>query len=180
MSLADDKEILELIRSADRQNEGFRLLVGRYKEKLYWHIRRMVTEHEDADDILQNTFLKIIRHIGGFQEQSSLYTWMYRIASNETLNFLNAKQRAARDSEVKVLSMAGDHTDGPSSEEMLDLLAKAIDSLPDKQKMVFNMRYYDEMPYQQISEITDTTVGALKASYHLAVKKIEEFIKERA
>ena len=180
MSFPDDKEILTLISTDATRNDGYRMLVGKYKEKLYWHIRRMVHDHDDADDILQNTFLKVIRHIAGFQEQSSLYTWMYRIASNETLNFLKAGSRTAAPAQAMAMAAATDHHDSPSADMMLDLLARALDTLPDKQRMVFHMRYYDEMPYQQIAEITDTTVGALKASYHHAVKKIEEYIKERA
>jgi RNA polymerase sigma-70 factor (ECF subfamily) len=181
MSFPDDKDILELIRSEATRNEGFRFLVARYKEKLYWHIRRMVHEHEDADDVLQNTFMKVIRHIEGFKEQSSLYTWIYRIASNEAINFLHSRQRQTKEATLGLVSAASvDQHDNHSPEAMLDLLARAIDTLPEKQKLVFNLRYYDEMPYHQIAEITETSEGALKASYHLAVRKIEDFLKARA
>ena len=173
----DDDEILQLVQSGADKDKGYRLLIGKYKEKLYWHIRRMIEDHDDADDVLQNTFLKVVKYLGQFQQQSSLYTWMYKIATNECLNFIqNAKNRRheSMDNSAVYYLKSQESTDGDLALNKLD---EAIHLLPEKQKLVFNLRYYDEMSYQQISDITDTSVGALKASYHLAVKKIEEHIK---
>lgn len=179
MNYPDDNILLDLILSEAKRNEGFRYLVGKYKEKLYWHIRRMLDNHEDADDVLQNTFMKVVRNIESFQRQSALYTWLYRIATNECINFLQAKKKRYQDSlDPATLNNIGS-VDAVSETNVLQSLAAAINTLPDKQKLVFNMRYYDEMPYQDLAEITETSVGALKASYHLAVKKIEEHIKAR-
>lgn len=178
MTYPEDEKILNLIISENKRNEGFRYLVSKYKEKLYWHIRRMVDDHEDADDVLQNTFLKVVKNIEGFQKQSSLFTWLYRIATNESINFIQAKKKRFHESaDVFVLQNV---TSSESVNETLVLqsLASAIKTLPDKQKLVFNLRYYDELSYQDIADITETSVGALKASYHLAVKKIEEHIKK--
>jgi RNA polymerase sigma factor (sigma-70 family) len=179
MTSIDDSQILDIITQGTDPNKGYRLLVGKYKEKLYHHIRRMVSSHEDADDILQNTFIKVIRNINGFQSQSSLYTWMYRIATNESLNFLKSAKNKESESldQSRVLHMGS--IDVPTNGDIiLHKLNQAISLLPEKQKLVFNLRYYDEMSYQDISEVTETSVGALKASFHHAVKKIEEFIKE--
>jgi len=177
MTYPEDTQILDLILSDVKRNEGFRYLVGKYKEKLYWHIRRMVENHEDADDVLQNTFLKIAKNIHGFQQNSSLFTWMYRIATNECINFLNAKKNRNKETLNDDAMYNLYSNDNIDEVNVLQSLAAAIKTLPDKQKLVFNMRYYDELPYQDISDITQTSVGALKASYHLAVKKIEEHIK---
>ncbi len=177
MTYPDDHQILEFIAQAATKDAGYRLLVGKYKEKLYWHIRRMVEEHEDADDVLQNTFIKVVRSLNGFQQQSSLYTWMYRIATNESLNFIKSKKGKHIESldKVQVEGINDGHYFDENS--VLDHLRMAINVLPEKQKLVFNLRYYDEMPYQDIADITGTSVGALKASYHHAVKKIEEHLK---
>lgn len=150
---------------------GFRLLMSTYQEKLYAHIRRMVLSHDDTDDVLQNTFIKSYRALNNFQEKSSLYTWLYRIATNEALTFLESKKRNTVVSMDNVQVRASH--DIPSDEQILEKLRLALDTLPAKQKLVFNMRYYDEMPYEQMSQILDTSVGALKASYHHALKKIE-------
>ncbi|MFZ1748566.1 MAG: sigma-70 family RNA polymerase sigma factor [Saprospiraceae bacterium] len=177
MGFRDDQEILNMMLSPASRNEGYRHLVSKYKEKLYWHIRRMVTEHEDADDVLQNTFLKVVKNIDHFKSQSSLYTWLYRIASNESLNFIQSRKNksfVSLDSRIQYGGSVEGNIDG---DLILNKLAKAIESLPDKQKLVFNLRYYDEMPYHSMAEVTDTSVGALKASYHHAVKKIEEYLK---
>jgi len=178
MIYPEDENILNLIISLDKRNEGFRYLVAKYKEKLYWHVRRMVENHEDADDVLQNTFLKVVKNIEGFQRQSSLFTWLYRIATNESINFLNAKKNRYHEStDVSALQNVASY-ESVNETIVLQSLASAIKTLPDKQKLVFNLRYYDELPYQDIADITDTSVGALKASYHLAVKKIEEHLKK--
>lgn len=180
MNTNTDEYILQLIYQATTQQRGFRLLVETYQERLYWHIRRMVIDHEDANDVLQNCLVKIFRNIKKFKNQSKLYTWLYRIATNEALTFLNKKRKvvlASIDNEedsgyIQQLS-ADVHFDGNDAQLKLQV---AIQRLPDKQKLVFNLRYFDEMPYAAIAEITGTSVGGLKASYHHAVKKIEDFI----
>lgn len=177
LDIQEDFEILSLIATPEKRNQGFRLLVGKYKEKLYWHIRRMVQDHEDADDILQNTFMKIVRNIDSFQQQSLLYTWMFRIATNESLNFIKSKKSRQTMEIGDVVQFKAAGSNLMDSSKVLNLLQIAINQLPEKQRLVFNMRYYDEMSYQDIADITGTTEGALKASYHHAVKKIEEFLK---
>jgi RNA polymerase sigma-70 factor (ECF subfamily) len=179
MNFAGDHIILELISKPESRNDGYRQLIGKYKEKLYWHIRRLVQCHEDTDDVLQNTFLKIVKNIDGFKQQSSLYTWIYRIATNESINFINNKKNKNAESNQNIVNNSQAYliTDTFNEDRVLSTLASAINLLPEKQKLVFNLRYYDEMSYQDMSIITKTSVGALKASYHHAVKKIEEFIK---
>lgn len=178
---ASDDQIMELLRSDRTFERGFRLLMAQYQERLYWHIRRIVLVHEDADDVLQNTFIKIYRGILQFEGKSKLFTWLYRIATNEAITHLQSKNRHASysldDSES---SMAGRlHADEWfDGDEIQVRLQKAIMQLPDKQKLVFNLRYYNEMPYEEMASLLDTSVGALKASFHHAVKKIEAAFKE--
>lgn len=173
-----DEQLLELVRL--NKESGFRSLMHQYQEQTYWHIRRMVTTHEDADDVVQNTFIKVFNNIDKFKGNSKLYTWIYRIATNESITFLkNRKRRQAQsidesENTVEKKLVADEYFDGNNAQVILQ---KAIIALPEKQKAVFTLRYYEEMPYNDISEIMDTSVGALKASYHHAVKKIEEFIK---
>lgn len=151
-----------------------------YQERLYWHIRRMVIDHEDANDVLQNCFIKVYRSIQNFEGKSKLYTWLYRIATNEAITFLNQKKRRAAssiDEEESSLSNqleADAYFDG---DELQQRLQNALEQLPEKQRLVFNLRYYDEMGYQEMSAVLGTSVGALKASYHHAVKKVEAFIR---
>lgn len=177
MLYPDDKEILNLILRSSDQNKGYRLLVSKYKEKLYWHIRRMVNDHEDADDILQNTFLKVVKNLNSFQQQSALYTWLYRIATNECLNFITNKKNKRHETLETSAVFYMRSSDDIDEIKVLNRLTEAINLLPDKQKLVFNLRYYDEMSYQDMADITETSIGALKASYHHAVKKIEEHLK---
>ncbi|UII24213.1 RNA polymerase sigma factor [Fulvivirga ligni] len=175
----EDKELIEKLKHAESRNFGFNLLVRKYQEKIYWHIRKMVIDHDDADDLVQDVFIKVYKNIDKFRADAQLYTWIYRIATNECLAFLNKKKR-------KFLLPIGDvegeltakleSSDYISGDEIQLKLQKALLKLPDKQRIVFNMKYYDEMKYEQIAEITDTSVGALKASYHHAVKKIEEIM----
>lgn len=161
--------------------ESFRQIVSDYKERLYWHIRNIVKDHDDADDVLQNTFIKIFRNISGFKGDSKLYTWMYRIASNEALTFLNSKaKRNQLDSEElqeQLISQLESDIYFEGDEIQLQL-QKAIATLPQKQQRVFNMKYFEALKYSHMSEILQTSEGALKASYHLAVKKIEQFLKQ--
>ena len=175
-----DAEILEKFREKDGQNYAFNLLVQKYAQKLYWVARRLVIDHDDANDIIQNSWLKVWQHLESFKAESQLYTWLYRIVSNESLTFLRKKKKKfflpINDYE-KELGEKIDSGEGMSGDEIDKKLQKAILSLPEKQRVVFHMRYYDEMPYEQMSEVLGTSVGALKASYHHAVKKIETFVK---
>ena len=161
---------------------AFKFILEGYKERLYWHIRHLVLVHEDADDILQDVFVKIWKNLDKFEGRSQVYSWMYRIASNEALGFLAAKKRKSavqldyHPSVANVL-LADSFFDG---NEMEALLHAAVSTLPDKQKLIFTMRYFEEMKYEAISEITETSVGALKASFHHAVKKIETFIRNKS
>lgn len=178
---ASDDQILELLRSDTTFERGFRLLMSRYRERLYWHIRRLVLVHEDADDVLQNTFVKIYRGILQFEGKSKLYTWLYRIATNEAITHLQSRARHATvdlDDSTTLLSnrlRADEWFDG---DEVQIRLQKAITQLPDKQRIVFNLRYYNEMPYEEMAGMLDTSVGALKASFHHAAKKIEAFFRD--
>lgn len=167
---------MELLRSESTFERGFRLLMAQYRERLYWHIRRMVLIHDDADDILQNTFIKVYKGILQFEGKSKLYTWLYRIATNEALTHLQSQARHAStslDDSENLLSnrlKADEWFDGDAVQAKLQI---AIGESPDKQKLVFNLCYYDEMPYEEMSQQLNTSVGALKASFHHAVKKIE-------
>jgi len=178
---ASDDQILELLRSDKTFDRGFRMLMSAYKERLYWHIRRLVLVHEDADDVLQNTFIKIYRGILQFEGKSKLYTWMYRIATNEAITFLQNRNRNSTNS---IDDLAGRLTNHLRADDWFDgdalqqQLQTAMAQLPEKQRIVFNLRYYDEMPYEEMSNMLDTSVGALKASFHHAVKKIETFFRE--
>ena len=175
----EDKDILVKIRNPETLNYGFNLLVLTYQQKIYWHIRKMVIDHDDADDITQDVFVKVHKNIRSFREDAQLYTWIYRIATNECLNFLQRKKRKfflpIGDVESE-LSDKLDRSSHISGDEIQIKLQKALLKLPDKQRLVFNMKYFDEMPYEEIASITGTSIGALKASYHHAVKKIEEFL----
>jgi len=177
----EDKELLLKIRNPETRNYGFNLLVREYQKRVYWHARKMVIDHDDADDITQEVFIKIHKSIEGFREDAQLYTWIYRIATNECLTFLQRKKRRfflpIGDVEGE-LSAKLDSCSHISGDEIQLKLQKALLKLPDKQRLVFNMKYFDDMPYEQIADITRTSVGALKASYHHAVKKIEDFLSE--
>lgn len=155
------------------------MLVRTYQQRIYWHVRKMVIDHDDADDITQEVFIKIHKAIDSFREDSQLFTWIYRIATNECLNFLNKKRRRfflPIEDISGQLSSKIDSSNDISGDEIQKKLQKALLQLPDKQRLVFNMRYYDDLSYEDISEITNTSVGALKASYHHAAKKIEDFL----
>ena len=177
---SDDIELLNKFKQPEQKEKAFTDIIKKYQEKLYWHIRRMVVEHEDANDMLQNTFIKVWNGLGSFREDSQLYTWLYRIATNECLTFID---QIKRKSVVNFDDIAEDFSNKVKADANFDAnrlewkLQVAIQQLPEKQRVVFNLRYYDEMPYEEMSTILDTSVGALKASYHHAAKKIEEFIK---
>ncbi len=179
MKVPEDDEILELIADPSDQERGFKLMMVKYQKPLYWHIRRMVKEHEDANDVLQNTFIKVYKNIERFESKSKLYTWLYKIATNESITFLNKKKRIKTESlETAELVKESKAVDSQDGDLIIKKLNSAIDKLPEKQRMVFSMRYFDEMTYNQISEMLGTSVGGLKASYHHAVKKIETLILE--
>jgi RNA polymerase sigma-70 factor, ECF subfamily len=174
-----DQELIENLRKESNRNEAFHHLVMKYQERLYWHIRKIVLNHDDSDDVLQNTFMKVWKNIDNFREESSLFTWLYRIATNESITFVNTQKRHAKIafndvSEYLKNSMEADeYYEGSAIQKKLQ---QAILTLPEKQRLVFNMRYFEEMPYQEMSEILETSVGALKASYHHAVRKVQEYI----
>lgn len=175
----DDKELLQQFRQPPEKEKAFTAIIKKYQEKLYWHIRRIVVDHEDANDILQNMFIKVWNSLGNFREDSQLYTWLYRIATNECLTFLEQQKRRSSVSLSDVESglsnkiKADENFNANKLEWKLQL---AIQHLPEKQRIVFTLRYYDEMPYEQMSRVLGTSEGALKASYHHAAKKVEDFI----
>lgn len=176
-----DEQIMELMRSEHTFERGFKLLMAQYRERLYWHIRRMVQVHDDADDVLQNTFIKAYRGISQFEGKSKLYTWLYRIATNEAITHLQQKMRLASSSLDDGNQPWAQHLkadDWFDGDDLQTKLQWAIAQLPDKQKQVFNLRYYEEMPYEEMSQLLNTSVGALKASFHHAVKKIESAFSE--
>jgi len=175
-----DQEIIQLCLHADTREKGYRQLVAEYSKKIYWHIRRMVTDHDDANDIVQNVFIKVWKGLPNFREDSKLYTWLYRIASNEAITFMQDKYRRSRealdsDQSLPLESMQSDVW--LDSEHAMQLLQGAINSLPDRQKQVFILRYYDELKYEDMEEMLGTSAGALKASFHHAIKKIEQFVR---
>lgn len=176
----DDKELLYQFQQAGTKEKAFTALIKKYQEKLYWHLRRLVVDHEDANDVLQNVFIKVWRGLENFREDSQLYTWLYRIATNEALTFLEQQKKRSTLSLSDVEEGLSNKVKSDSNFDANKLewkLQMAIQHLPEKQRVVFNLRYYDEMPYQEMSRILDTSEGALKASYHHAARKIEEFIR---
>lgn len=176
-----EKKILSQLRKPQSFEKGFRFLVQTYQERLYWHIRQMVNLHDDTDEVLQNTFIKVYRGIKKFRGDAQLYTWMYRIATNEALTFLKKKKKRATvglDNEENGLIQSLEADRYFDGDKATILLQEALKQLPQKQRQVFVFRYYDELSYNKISEIVGTSVGGLKASYHHAVKKIEIYVKE--
>jgi RNA polymerase sigma-70 factor (ECF subfamily) len=178
--LADD-ELLALFRQEATKHYAFNLLVRQYQRRLYGFIRRMVTDHDEAQDVLQNTFVKVWHGLDKFRADSKLYSWLYRIAHNECLNHLRSLKRGlftSHESVMERLTTTLDSSEHFSGDLIQRKLQKAIMRLPDKQRAVFNMKYFDELKYEEISTITGTSVGALKSSYHIAVKKIEAWLTE--
>ncbi|MEZ5002974.1 MAG: sigma-70 family RNA polymerase sigma factor [Chitinophagales bacterium] len=180
--LMTEQVLIAALQDDIQQKQAFQTLVETYQERLYWHIRKLVLNHEDANDVIQNTFIKAWKGLKNFRTDAKLYTWLYRIATNESLTFIqNRKKKHAESfdegeaySPAKQLK-ADQYFDGSEAEIKL---FKALETLPEKQRVVFQLRYFEELKYEDIAEITDTSVGALKASYHHAVKKIEHFILE--
>jgi len=175
----EDQELIEKLAGEETRNFAFNQLVRKYQQRVYWHVRKMLFDHDDTDDVVQEVFIKVWKNLDRFRQDSSLYTWIYRIATNECLNFIKKKKRASlfsltdyQDILVSKLDMSAT-MDGDKIEMKLQ---KALLTLPDKQRLVFNMKYFDDMKYEDMAEITGTSVGSLKASYHHAVKKIEEIL----
>lgn len=179
MKQVEDAEILQKFAQEQTKNEAFNLLLQKYQQKIYWHIRRLVIDHDDADDVVQETFVKIWKNLANFRSDSQLYTWIYRIATNESITFLNKKKQKNNVSiddagpELAESLRASSYFDGDRLQRKLQ---EAILTLPEKQRLVFNMKYFDDLKYEEISEILGTSVGALKASFHIAAKKIESFL----
>lgn len=177
--MLEEEVLIERLKDPLTREASYRTLISTHKQRLYWHIRKIVLNHEDADDVLQNTFIKVFRHIEGFNGDSKLYSWMYRIATNESISFLNKK---AKHLHVDMKTLQEQSVDNLRADVFFDgdeiqlKLQKAIITLPQKQQLVFNMKYFDDLKYEEISEILGTSVGALKASYHHARKKIELFL----
>ncbi|WP_166381869.1 MULTISPECIES: RNA polymerase sigma factor [unclassified Polaribacter] len=179
--MTDETILIEQLKNVQTKDKAFRELITLYKQRLYWHIRKIVISHDDADDVLQNTFIKVFKNIDKFNQGSKLFSWMYRIATNEAITFINkrAKKRSLdiADYQQELAStLASD--DFFTGDEIQLILQKAIATLPQKQQLVFNMKYFDELKYDEMSEVLETSVGALKASYYHAVKKIELYIKK--
>ena len=178
--MQDEKVFIDRLLHPKTQHEAFRELLQLYQKPLYNHIRNIVLNHDDADDVLQNTFIKVFQNIKNFKGESKLFSWMYRIATNEALSFLQqkAKKQGISNAEARQKALNKLESDVFFDGDEIQLkLQKAIATLPEKQQLVFKMKYFEELKYEEISEIVDTSVGALKASYHLAVKKIEEYLK---
>ena len=174
-----DQEIVDMFRNEESRNMSIHYLIKKYQQKLYWHIRKIVIDHDDTDDVLQNTFIKAWKGMENFKEESKLYTWLYRVATNEAITFLRQKKRAnltSLDSIEHQLVSTLESDPFFKGDEIQMKLQKAILTLPEKQRIVFNMRYYDETPYLEMAEILETSEGALKASYHHAAKKVEEYL----
>lgn len=175
-----DIQLIKLFESEETRDKAFSCIVEKYRERLYWHIRKMVILHDDTDDLLQKTFIKVWKGLNKFRKDSKLYTWLFRIATNETITFLNKKKKN-RESSLEIYEsylsevlISDEYFNGDKAQEILQ---QAILTLPEKQRIVFNMRYFDETKYSDMSEILETSEGALKASYHHAIKKIENYIK---
>jgi len=175
----DEEVLIVKLKDPATREASFRTLISTNKERLYWHIRKIVLNHEDADDVLQNTFVKVFKHIDGFKGQSKLFSWMYRIATNEAINYINKRAKHAG---IDIQTYGEQRADSLEADVYFDgdeiqlQLQRAIAKLPQKQQLVFNMRYFDELKYEDMSDILDTSVGALKASYHHARKKIETYL----
>ena len=177
--MIDEQALVQQLKDKTTQEQAFRILISQYKERLYWHIRKIVISHDDADDVLQNTFIKIYRSIDKFNSESKIYSWMYRIATNESLTLINKRakrlQISNEDVQQSILNNLSSDVYFEGSDIQLKL-QQAISTLPKKQQLVFNMKYFEDIKYKDMSEILETSEGALKASYHIAVKKIEAYL----
>lgn len=177
--MTQEKELLIQLQSNKDKDSAFKELVTLYKERLYWHIRNIVKSHDDADDALQNTFIKVYRNINGFKGDSKLYSWLYRIATNEAITLINKNAKRLQITNEEAQDLAINNLESDVYFEGSDIqlkLQQAIATLPEKQQLVFNMKYFQDLKYKEMSQILDTSEGALKASYHLASKKIEAYL----
>jgi RNA polymerase sigma-70 factor (ECF subfamily) len=176
-----DLEILNMFRLDSKKNQAFELLVRKYQQKIYWQIRRIVEDHDDANDVMQEIFLKVWKSLDGFREDAQLYSWLFRITHNECITWHRKNSRAKNHDDVSKLSKADEESlpsdeQSISSNEIEKKLYEAIETLPEKQKIIFHLKYFQELKYEEISTQLGTSVGALKASYHIAVKKIENYL----
>lgn len=178
--MIEEKDLITSLQTGADKETAFRELVSQYKQRLYWQIRNMVLNHDDADDVLQNTFIKIFRNIDSFKGESKLHTWMYRIAANESITFLNNKAKRNNVSIENVKDNAIKNLEEDvyfEGDKIQMVFQKAIATLPERQRLIFTMKYFGDHTFEELSQILDTTVGGLKSSYHIAVKKITEYIK---
>jgi len=177
--VTDESKLLEQLQSNQHKDSAFKELITLYKERLYWHIRHMVKSHDDTDDVLQNTFIKIYKNIHNFKGDSKLFSWMYRIATNESLTFIKQRAKQLQMSNEDIKQLAIDNLKADVYFEGNDIqykLQQAIATLPEKQQLVFNMKYFQDIKYKDMAQILDTSEGALKASYHIAIKKLEDYL----
>ena len=177
--MTDESKLLERLQSNQHKDSAFKELITLYKERLYWHIRHIVKSHDDADDVLQNTFIKIYKNIHNFKGDSKLFSWMYRIATNESLTFIKQRAKQLQMSNEDIKQLAIDNLKADVYFEGDDIqykLQQAIATLPEKQQLVFNMKYFQDIKYKDMAQILDTSEGALKASYHIAIKKLEDYL----
>lgn len=175
-----EAEIINLMSGEKTREKGVRMMMDAYQSRLYWHIRRFIVDHDISQDVLQDTFIKAYQNFHQFKQESQLYTWLYRIATNESLQQLNKMKKMQKNDEEStnyLQNLVADNVQ-PDADEIQVLLQKAIHSLPDKQKLVFNMRYYEDLPYEDMSQILDMSVGTLKTNYHYAKQKVEDYIKQ--
>ena len=182
MNSGNEQEIVSLLRNPESRDKGFRMLMDTYKEKIYWYVRRLVVSHEDAEDILQETFINAYNYAGSFKGSSLLYTWLYRIATNECIRFFRQEKRKGIRKVAVSEKLANEmkDVDPECSEAILVKFQEAIQQLPRKQQIVFTMRYYDELNYDEMSAILKTSVGSLKTNYHYASEKIKEYLKNQS
>ncbi|PWK17887.1 RNA polymerase sigma-70 factor (ECF subfamily) [Xanthomarina spongicola] len=179
MYVTEESNLLEQLKSNSNKETAFRELVSLYKERLYWHIRNIVKSHDDTDDVLQNTFIKVYKNIHNFNGDSKLYSWMYRIATNESLTFIKKRAKQLQITNEEFQQFAIDNLKADvyfEGDQIQYKLQQAITTLPEKQQLVFNMKYFQDIKYKDMSQILETSEGALKASYHIAVKKIEAYL----
>ncbi len=176
----DDKVLVDMFKSGENPEKTFNIIIDKYQESIYWHVRRILIDHEDANDTVQNVFIKVWKNLNSFRGESKLYTWLYRIATNEAISFLKNKRKRFLVPFADVENELSNKLETDNffkGDEIQKKLQKAILTLPEKQRIVFNLRYFDEMKYEDISQIMNTSTGALKASYHIAAKKVEDFLK---
>lgn len=177
--MISEQDFIVQLKSERTKEQAFKELLSQYKERLYWHIRKIVISHDDADDVLQNTFIKVYKNIHNFKGESQLFSWMYRIATNESITFLNRKAKFLKASSEEIQQQAINNLKADvyfEGDEIQLKLQKAIALLPQKQQLIFNMKYFDDITYREMADILETSEGALKASYHIAVKKIEKYL----